>query len=208
MINPSIKAILFDMDGVLVDARDWHYHALNEALGHFGYSINLDAHLSTYDGLPTKIKLNALSKIYRLPHALHPLINQLKQKYTSQYMHKYCKPTFNHRFALARLSKDYKIAVCSNSIRTTIDTMMSLSGLDSYIDLILSNEDVQNSKPHPEIYLRAMKELDVEPHECLIVEDSDHGVQAALAAGGHLHKVSEAQDLNYFSIYSQIMNIK
>ena len=57
----SIKAILFDMDGVLIDAKDWHYDALNKALGHFGYHISRESHLSTFDGLPTRDKLNMLS---------------------------------------------------------------------------------------------------------------------------------------------------
>ncbi len=57
-----IEAVVFDMDGVLIDAKDWHYHALNRALAHFGYSISRGDHLSTYDGLPTRHKLEMLSK--------------------------------------------------------------------------------------------------------------------------------------------------
>ena len=78
----TIKAILFDMDGVLIDARDWHYDALNKALSHFGYLISRDSHLSTFDGLPTKDKLQILSKSKNLPFGLHSHINKLKQKYT------------------------------------------------------------------------------------------------------------------------------
>jgi len=63
-----IKAILFDMDGVLIEAKDWHYEALNMALDLFGMPISRDAHLSTFDGLPTKDKLNLLSKTRGFPH--------------------------------------------------------------------------------------------------------------------------------------------
>jgi beta-phosphoglucomutase-like phosphatase (HAD superfamily) len=80
----NIKAILFDMDGVLIDAKEWHYEALNLALNHFGYNINKESHLSTFDGLPTKEKLKMLSKVSGLPVGLHDLINTLKQKYTIQ----------------------------------------------------------------------------------------------------------------------------
>ena len=57
----KIKAVLFDMDGVLIDAKDWHYEALNKALGLFGMEINRYDHLNTFDGLPTKVKLQMLS---------------------------------------------------------------------------------------------------------------------------------------------------
>ena len=62
LVGKMIKAILFDMDGVLIDAKDWHYEALNMALEIFGYSISRDAHLTTFDGLPTKTKLQMLSE--------------------------------------------------------------------------------------------------------------------------------------------------
>ena len=78
----KIKAIIFDMDGVLIDAKEWHYEALNKALSLFGYEISRYDHLITYDGLPTKDKLKMLSMERGLPEKLHPYINQLKQKYT------------------------------------------------------------------------------------------------------------------------------
>jgi len=203
----SIKAILFDMDGVLIDARDWHYAALNESLAHFGYGISRESHLSTFDGLPTENKLKILSQSLGLPVGLHPLINSLKQKYTIQYSYNHCKPNFNHRRALAKLSNQYKIAVCSNSIRATIETMMELSKLATYIDLIVSNQDVSHPKPHPEMYLNAMQKLRLKPDECLIIEDNEHGIQAALASGGHLLRVANPDDVTYQRIESRIAEI-
>ena len=196
----KIKAILFDMDGVLIDARDWHYEALNKALNHFGYLISRDSHLSTFDGLPTKDKLHILSKSKNLPIGLHSHINKLKQKYTIQFSHEKCKPTFNHRYALSNLAKKYKIAVCSNSIRNSIVTMMELSGLNDYIDLIISNEEVKKSKPDPEMYLTAMKKFKVKPEECVILEDNDHGIEAAIASGGNLFKVATPDDVQLDAI--------
>jgi beta-phosphoglucomutase len=202
-----IKAILFDMDGVLIDARDWHYEALNESLAHFGYTISRESHLSTFDGLPTKKKLNILSQSLGLPVGLHALINSLKQKYTIQYSYNHCRPQFNHRQALSKLSNQYKIAVCSNSIRATIDTMMELSKLSPFIDLIVSNQDVSHSKPHPEMYLNAMHKLQLQPDECLIVEDNEHGIQAALASGGHLLRVANPVDVTLKRIELRIAEI-
>src|SRR5579872_1178148 len=79
----KIKLVLFDMDGVLIDAKDWHYEALNRALGHFGLTIGRDEHLTLYDGLPTRRKLEMLSKSRGLPAKLHRFINDLKQNYTA-----------------------------------------------------------------------------------------------------------------------------
>ena len=202
-----IKAILFDMDGVLIDARDWHYEALNKSLGHFGYAISRESHLSTFDGLSTGQKLNLLSETKGLPLQLHTLINQLKQKYTIQYSYNCCKPTFNHRLALSSLSKAYKIAVCSNSIRGTIETMMQLSNLAENIDLIISNQDVKNPKPDPEMYLTAMDKLKVKPNECLVLEDNDHGVAAALASGAYLLRVANPSDVSLDKIKHKIDEI-
>jgi beta-phosphoglucomutase len=203
----TIKAVLFDMDGVLIDARDWHYEALNEALAHFGYTISRESHLSTFDGLPTSAKLKMLSQALGLPTGLHGLINQLKQKYTIQHSYNLCRPRFNHRQALSWLASSYKIAVCSNSIRHTIETMMDLAKLSHHLDLIVSNQDVSKPKPDPEMYLVAMQKLNVSPNECLIVEDNEHGIQAALASGGHLLRVANPDDVTLSRIQTRISEI-
>jgi beta-phosphoglucomutase len=204
-----IKAVLFDMDGVLIEAKDWHYDALNRALNIFGYNISKESHLSTFDGLPTRKKLEILSQSKGFPYGLHEFINELKQSYTLEISHQKCKPTFNHQFALSRLKKDgYKIAVCSNSVRSSVEEMMKLSGLEDYIDLMISNEDVENGKPDPEMYLKAMKELNIEPYECIILEDNDHGIQAALASKGNLMKIGIPDDVTYQNIMSSIKDIE
>lgn len=203
-----IKAILFDMDGVLIDAKDWHYEALNRALAHFGHVIDRDSHLSTYDGLPTRQKLHILTRSRGLPIGLHEFINALKQSYTIELSHSRCKPVFNHLFALSRLKAEgYRLAVCSNSVRQSVETMMRLSGLAPYLELMISNEDVSRGKPDPEMYLTAMKTLGVAPEECLILEDNDHGIQAAIASGGHLMKIGEPSDVTLHAIMEAIKGI-
>ena len=204
-----IKAILFDMDGVLIDAKDWHYEALNRALEHFGYTVSRESHLSTFDGLPTRQKLRMLSSSKGLPEGLHIFLNALKQAYTLEITYQRCKPVFNHQYALSRLKKDgYKLAVCSNSVRQSIDAMMKLSALSAQLDLIVSNQDVGKGKPDPEMYLKAMQCLNVEPHECLILEDNDHGIQAAVASGGHLLRIGIPDDVTYQAVTTRISEIE
>jgi len=200
-----IKAVIFDMDGVLIEAKDWHYDALNRALQLFGFEINRYQHLTTYDGLPTSKKLEMLSMESSLPRELHKFINEMKQEYTMEIVHAKCRPSFVHEFALSRLKgMDYKLAVASNSIRKTVEVMMEKAKLSPYLDLMLSNEDVTQAKPHPEIYTKAINHFGLDPKECLIVEDNDNGIRAATAAGAHVLAVTEVSDVNIENILARI----
>lgn len=203
-----IKAILYDMDGVLIDAKDWHYEALNRALELFGYKISRESHLSTFDGLPTRRKLKLLSESRGLPEGLHDFLNSLKQSYTMELSNLLCKPTFNHQMALSKLkSEGLMQAVCSNSVRGSVETMMRLSGLSPYLDELVSNEDVAKPKPDPEMYQLAMSKFGLRPDECLILEDNDHGIQAARASGGHLMIIGTPDDVTYERIATRISEI-
>ena len=204
-MSNKIKAVLFDMDGVLIDAKDWHYEALNKALGLFGLEISRYDHLTTFDGLPTKVKLNMLSKRYYLPEELHSFVNDVKQSYTAELVYQRCHPMFHHEYALSRLKKQgYIIAVCSNSIKKTIELMMDRAELSKYLDLIVSNEDVKKAKPDPEMYITAINKLGLKADECLIVEDNPNGIQAAKASGGNVLEVATVFDVNYENIMRRI----
>jgi beta-phosphoglucomutase len=197
----KIKAILFDMDGVLVDATEWHYAALNRALGLFGFHISRYDHLSTYNGLPTRKKLEMLSIEKDLPAALHSLLNRLKQVYTREEILTRCSPTFEKEYMISRLRREgYRLAVCSNSIRETTEMMIRRTGLFEYFDFLLSNEDVKKAKPDPEIWLAAMQRLEVKPDETVIVEDSPHGIESARRCGAHVCEVSGFGEVNYWRI--------
>ena len=174
-----IKLIIFDLDGVLVEAKEIHYKSLNLALGD-KYKITIEEHLSTYDGLKTTEKLKLLTQKKNLPLELHANIWELKQKHTIELL-KSLNPLENIVNCIKLLSKDgYKLAVCSNSIKETILTVLSRYGITKYFDVILSNEDVTNSKPHPEIFWKAMSLMNVLPEETLILEDSPYGLLSAL----------------------------
>jgi beta-phosphoglucomutase len=196
-----IKAVVFDMDGVLIDAREWHYEALNRALAIVGFEISRADHLTTFDGLSTRQKLEILSTTDNLPRELHSFINKLKQSYTMEIVSTRCKPTFSHQYALSSLkARGLKLAVASNSIRNTVEMMMQRAQLDKYLDLQLSNEDVESPKPAPDIYLKAMRMLGVSPSQTLVVEDNEHGRQSARAAGAHVLPVRNPNDVTLTNI--------
>jgi HAD superfamily hydrolase (TIGR01509 family) len=204
-IRPEIRAVVFDMDGVLIDAKDWHYEALNRALGLFGYSISRIDHLTTFDGLPTKKKLEMLSLERGLPRGLHAFVNDLKQTYTTEITHQRCKPVFAHEYALSKLKGlGYKLAVASNSVRATVELMMEKSNLRQYIDLLISNQDVRNAKPDPEMYLTAAAGLSLPPGQCLVVEDNPNGIRAAEAAGCPVLVVHGIEDVNLTSVLAAV----
>jgi HAD superfamily hydrolase (TIGR01509 family) len=200
-----IKAIVFDMDGVLVDAKEWHYEALNRALALFGFVIGRQDHLATFDGLPTNKKLEILSRDFGFPQGLHRFVNELKQQYTLELISTQCRPEFIHEYALSKLrSEGYILGVASNSIRRTVETMMERAALTQYLDFMLSNQDITRPKPDPEIYLAAMGRAGVAPNECLVLEDNHHGIEAATGAGAHVLRVSSVADVNYSRIRSFI----
>ncbi len=206
---PKIKAVIFDMDGVLIEAKDWHYEALNKALRLFGLEISRYNHLVTYDGLPTRKKLEMLSKEQGLPIQLHEFINQLKQQYTMELIHSQCKPRFHHEYALSRLKQEgYRLVVASNSIRNTVLVMMEKSALMGYLDFFLSSQDVSTGKPDPEIYVQSMQRLGFKPEQCLVVEDNENGKQAAKASGAWLMEVNEVEEVNYPNIMRTIKRIE
>jgi beta-phosphoglucomutase-like phosphatase (HAD superfamily) len=203
-----IKAIVFDMDGVLIDAREWHFEALNKALQMFGMQIPHEQHLTTFDGLPTSKKLELLTESQGLPRGLHGLINKLKQAFTADFIQLKCRPTFAHEYALSKLAREgYQLAVASNSIRKTIEMMMDKANLQQFLEFTLSNEDVTLAKPNPEIYLLAIRKLGLLPDEVLVVEDNENGIRAAEASGAHVLVVESPSAVTYRSLKEKINEI-
>jgi HAD superfamily hydrolase (TIGR01509 family) len=202
-----IKLIVFDLDGVLVEAKNIHFDALNNALG-TEYEISWAEHLSTYDGLKTNQKLEMLSERKGLPTELHKEVWDKKQKYTLQML-KELKPNQTLQSVMSALSEDgYKLAVCSNSIRKTVLTVLSKLGIMEFMDLIISNEDVKNSKPHPEMYWKAISMMSCLPEETLIVEDSPYGLLAASRSKSHILRVRNPQEVTYTNIFKKLTEIQ
>ena len=198
-----IKLVIFDLDGVLVEAKQIHYEALNKALGE-QYAISWDEHLSTYDGLKTNQKLEMLHKYKGLPQEQFKTIWDNKQKYTLKALSD-LKPNAQLQVCMDLLiNQGYKLAVCSNSIRKTVLTVLSKFDIIDRFDLILSNEDIVNSKPHPEMYWVAMSKIGCLPEETLIVEDSPYGLLAASRSKAHVMRVGSPKEVNYNNIYKYL----
>jgi len=193
----SPVAVIFDMDGVLIDAREWHYEALNDALGLFGLAISREDHLTKFDGLPTRDKLAMLTQDEGLPVELHKVINAIKQERTLRIAAASCYPQAHHLILLATLRRQgVKIGLATNSIRQTTEAMLGHAGILEFFDVVVTNEDVKRAKPDPEVYLTAMRMLGVQARETLVVEDNPHGVAAAKASGATVCIVADPSEVH------------
>lgn len=198
-----IKLVLFDLDGVLIDAKQIHYEALNEALG-LTYAISADEHTNIYDGRKTREKLEMLTSKKGLPQSLHDKIYNLKQKITIEKISK-LKQIDEIKSLFVELEKEgYSIGVCTNSIRRTVLTALSKTNLIEHCSIILSNEDVKNSKPHPEIYWKAMSMMGVLPEETLIIEDSPPGLLSASRSRAKYIRVVDPYDLTREKVFNNL----
>ena len=201
-----IKLIIFDLDGVLVDARELHYNALNKALESIDkkYVINREEHLSTYDGLSTTKKLNLLTKNKKLPKELHDSVWRVKQEMTRQIIDGFSVDSRIQSILRSLKSEGYAIACATNSIRETAKLQLIRKGFFEYIDFMYSNQDVKNPKPNSEMYMRCMIKAGVNPNETLIVEDSHIGRKGAIASGGILCGVKNTTEVTYDKIKKYI----
>ena len=201
-----IKLIIFDLDGVLVEAKQIHYNTLNNALSEIGeeYVISEAEHLSTYDGLKTTQKLEMLTKNKGLNIEFYEKIWLRKQHLTINAISQ-LQPDLKMIDLFVKLrDQGYKLACASNSIRRSVLVMLSKIGVIEYMDLILSNEDVKNSKPHPEMYWKAMSMMECLPEETLIVEDSPHGLLAASRSRANVLRVNNPSDLTFNKIFVKL----
>jgi HAD superfamily hydrolase (TIGR01509 family) len=200
------RLVIFDLDGVLIDSRELHYEALNNALMKVGsnFVINREEHLSTYDGLNTTKKLELLSEKKGLDRKHFNQVWEEKQKSTFDLIRKI---PINHtaKYIVNQLKmRGWKIAVASNSIRDTVRIALNSIGILEDIDYIVSNQDVFHPKPFPEMYWKCMIALNVLPKNTIIVEDSHIGRQGAIDSGAILYPVENSTDLNGIKFMERI----
>ena len=204
-----IKAIIFDLDGVLVDTKQIHFEALNAALRKYKFEkISIDDHIKVFDGLPTNEKLKILQKKKNLPKKFFLKINKYKQKVTTEILKKNIKKNDKIIHMMKNLHGKYKIAVATNAVNSTLKICLNKLGISKYVDFKLSNEDIVNPKPNPEIYLRIFIKFGIYPSEALIVEDSHYGREAAISSGAKLLPIKKIDELDLKKIKLNLISKK
>lgn len=198
----SKKLYIFDLDGVLVDACEWHRLALNKALEEvYNYQISLKEHKDTFNGIPTKKKLSILAE-RGFDTDKFQEVYDLKQRYTVEFIKKFSKPRAEKIELLTRIKEEGHYLACyTNSIRETAELMLESAGVLSLFDCVLTNQDVAYPKPSPEGYLFLMSKFRINKELCYIVEDSVVGLQSAYSSGANVIKVENQDEVNLELIF-------
>ena len=194
----SIKLVIFDLDGVLVDACEWHRVSLNEALKEIcNYEISLQDHYREYNGIPTKVKLKKLADKNIISSNLFKKIEYLKQEKTIEIINTQAyKREEKIKMMQFLKNRNIKIACYTNSIRMTAELMLRKTGIIEYFDMVITNQDVAIPKPSSEGYIKCMNNFNLTTDQCLIVEDSPNGLEAARGSGAMVIKVKNPSEVN------------
>ena len=180
-MNNGIEAIIFDLDGVLVNAQGWHEEAFVRAMSDYGYEVSPNFMRKGYSTLG---RLEELRKIGKAPQNFKA-IAELKQKYIKEIIDNRCVPVDRIIMAV-NFAQEYtggKLAIATNCSRKSAVDMLTLSGLMPFFDVIVTSDDAKDKlKPHPKLYLQASYELGVFSKKCLAIDDSDIGILSAVDA--------------------------
>jgi len=184
-----IKAVIFDLDGVLVDACNIHYQALNAALRNLvGYEIPRDEHESVYNGLPTKEKLKILVEKQIIREDQTAEINNMKQSITMYFIEGLQLDEQKIELIRWLKSKGKIIGCVTNCTRSSAVKMLKLVGIYDYMSHLICSDDGYRPKPAPDGYTECMKRLKVDVDEVMVIEDSSKGIESAMRAGVRLIK--------------------
>src|SRR5690554_3719398 len=193
-----IKAFIFDMDGVIVDSEPLHFEVNRRIMRDFGLEFS-DEFFHAYVGITNEQMWADLIERYSLNTTIEEL--QKKDFLLKKEVFRDLQPIKGIPELLTNLKKDgIATGLASSSEREFIEMVLEKLQIRGYFQAIVSGEEVERSKPEPEIFLRAAKLLNVEPADCLVLEDSKHGVEAAKRAGmkciGYQNPNSGPQDLS------------
>lgn len=179
----NIKAVIWDMDGVLVDSEDLHPVVESETARHFGMDFTPEVVRDLYLGVQLETEFNDMIKRSNRDDVNYEQMRIVRDNILTGYLKKGIKSVPHALEVLESLSDSYKLGLVSSGERFWGEDALSKLGLLLHFDVVIFGEDVKNHKPHPEPYLKAAEALGVSPFECLVVEDSESGFTSAKEAG-------------------------
>ena len=200
-----IQAILYDLDGVLVDAMALHEEAFLAALRVEGkIDLTQQEHQAAYAGLPTKVKVQRLIAEGKLEARYAEAVVKTKQALTEEYIHQRIHPEPQRMTLLEHFRPHFSLGCVTNCLRkNAVQLLMQSNLLRFFEECLVTNEDAA-PKPSPEPYRKACGILDVEPHKALVIEDHDVGLTSAWNAGCYSVKLPAYADLTIPFVWEAI----
>ena len=195
-----MKAVIFDMDGVLVDSQPYHFKADIDTMAEYGV-IKDQKFYEAFAGTLTSDRMRILKDLFKLDIPVEEMVKKREDMILEIMAREDIKPVSGiPEFLKSIKNRGLKTAVASSSGYDLIGLILSRLGISEYFDSITSGNDVKRGKPDPDVFLLAAERIGAEPSECLVVEDSENGVRAAKAAGmtalGYVNPTSGNQCLD------------
>lgn len=195
-----MKAVIFDMDGVLVDSQPYHFKADIDTMAEYGV-IKDQKFYESFAGTLTADRMRTLKEMFGLDAPVEEMTIKRENMILDIMGKEDIKPVLGiPEFLRSIKEKGLTTAVASSSDYKLINLILDRLKIAQYFDSVTSGSDVKRGKPSPDVFLLAAERIGIEPAECLVVEDSENGVKAAKAAGmkalGYINPTSGKQDLS------------
>jgi beta-phosphoglucomutase family hydrolase len=194
-----IRAVIFDMDGVIVDSEPMHIEAEKQTLLKHGVKITTEE-LRTYTGTTAEFEFNDLIRKYKLNTTAETLFSE-KEDILFRLLEERTEPTKGVIDLIKNLKQHgFKLGIATSGHMKLAHYYLDKLGVEPLFDTVVCAEDISRSKPDPEIFLKAAQRLGMEPAECIVIEDAKLGIEAAIKAGmkciGYSNPNSGNQDLS------------
>jgi len=179
-----IEAVIFDMDGVLVDSEPHHVTIEKNQFRLNGISISDEEHRK-FMGTTSENMWREIASRYQLKRPVEEFIEQNRTESIRYFTELTVIPLMPGVVGLLEKlkTKNYPLAVASSSVPEIIELILGKTGLRNYFQVVVSGQEAGKSKPEPDVFLLAAQKIGVKPNNCMVVEDSENGIKAAQAAG-------------------------
>lgn len=203
-----IKAIIWDMDGVIVDSEDHHHEGEIKTFKHFGVEIPEDIN-KQFKGSPLREHFQTLKDRFNVETTLDDLLNKQNEHIHEMYSEK-VELFDGVKDVLPELKKKFKQALATSSERKLVEVVLKRFQIEEAFDEITCGDEVEKGKPAPDIFLKSADKLGIDASECVVIEDSFNGIKAGKAAGMKViaHKVSHNKDVDFSAADFMVTSIK
>jgi HAD superfamily hydrolase (TIGR01509 family) len=179
----KLQAVIFDMDGVLIDSEPIHYEVENRIYDLLGIEVTDEIHLN-YLGTSNDFMYSDLKSRFNLAASVDELI-KFDDDYRCEYLKNLEVVDLNNGvldLLIELKAEGLKLAVATSSSPDIANVLLERCGIKSFFDIIVTTSDSGKSKPAPDVYLLAAERLGVIPEDCIVFEDSPNGLSAAKSA--------------------------